>query len=262
MGNGGTAVNAKLQVTDGEEASLSGDGYVVLGETSLDNIVMDNDEIQARNNGLSSTLELQPGGGGFRVGGTAYKLYINPAGNVGIGNSSPDTKLDVAGKLRVVQNGEAIALDGSDPNIGFWRNGVFHSWIGQYANEMYIASNDKLHIDADQIAIGSVQSTANSYKLTVTGKIICEELKVELTANWPDYVFGEDYQLKPLHELKSFIATNKHLPNIPKASDVEKDGLEVGEMNRKLLEKVEELTLYIIDLQEQVDQLKSAISEQ
>ena len=261
MGSGTTAVNAKLQVTDGEEASLSGDGYVVLGETSLDNIVMDNDEIQARNNGLASTLELQPAGGAFRVGGGNYKLYINSSGNVGIGNSSPNAKLDVSGRVRVVQNGEAIAIDGTDPNIGFWRNGAFHSWIGQYSNEMYIASNDKLHIDADQIAIGAVQSTANNYKLTVTGKIICEELKVELTANWPDYVFGEDYQLKPLHELKSYIATNKHLPNIPKASEVEKDGLEVGEMNRKLLEKVEELTLYIIDLQEQVDQLKLAIGD-
>ena len=94
------------------------------------------------------------------------------------------------------------------------------------------------------------------YKLTVTGKIICEELKVELAGNWPDYVFADEYNLKPLHELKTFIDTNHHLPNIPKAADVEKEGFEVGEMNRKLLEKVEELTLYVIDLQRQIDALK------
>jgi hypothetical protein len=122
---------------------------------------------------------------------------------------------------------------------------------------MYIASNDKLHIDADQIAIGSVQSTADGYKLAVTGKIICEELKVELIADWPDYVFSDHYALSPLHELKSFIEVNNHLPNIPSATEVQKEGFEVGEMNRKLLEKVEELTLYVISLQEQIDELKA-----
>ncbi len=104
-------------------------------------------------------------------------------------------------------------------------------------------------------------NTANEYKLTVTGKIICEELKVKLAANWPDYVFADTYQLTPLHELKSFIDTNHHLPNIPIAADVEREGFEVGEMNRRLLEKVEELTLYVIQLQEQIDLLKTSLNK-
>ena len=62
--------------------------------------------------------------------------------------------------------------------------------------------------------------------------------------------------LKSLYELKSFIQTYKHLPEIPKAEDVAEKGIEVGEMNRKLLEKVEELTLYVIQLQEQIDELE------
>ena len=251
-----TLPETKLYIPAGDDASYTLDGLVHLGLKSASNLVFDENEILARNTGGPSTLTLQNDGGDLRVG-SGSKLYIGTNGNVGIGTGSPNAKLDVAGAIRVVNNGAAISLDGNNPQIDFWRNGAFHSWIGQYANEMYIASNDKLHIDADQIAIGTVQSTADGYKLSVTGKIICEELKVELTGSWPDYVFNDQYTLTPIHELKSFIQTNNHLPNIPKASDVEKDGFEVGEMNRKLLEKVEELTLYVISLQEQIDHLKA-----
>ena len=86
-------------------------------------------------------------------------------------------------------------------------------------------------------------------------------MKVELYNNWPDYVFASEYDLTPLHELKAFIKENKHLPNIPKADEVAQEGIEVGEMNRKLLEKVEELTLYVIQLQEQIDQLKTSLNK-
>ncbi len=251
-----TLPDTKLYIPSGDDASYTLDGLIHLGIKTAFNLVMDENEILARNAGNPATLILQNDGGDLKVG-SGNKLYVGTNGNVGIGTGSPLAKLDVAGAIRVVQNGAAISVDGDDPHIDFWRNGAFRSWIGQYANEMYIASNDKLHIDADQIAIGTVQSTADNYKLTVTGKIICEELKVELTESWPDYVFADHYALTPLHELKSFIDTNDHLPNIPKASDVERDGFEVGEMNRKLLEKVEELTLYVISLQEQIDQLKS-----
>jgi hypothetical protein len=79
---------------------------------------------------------------------------------------------------------------------------------------------------------------------------------VALSANWADYVFNEDYQLLPLEELQNFISKNKHLPGIPTAKEVKEEGIELGEMNKKLLEKVEELTLYILDLQKQVDELK------
>jgi hypothetical protein len=78
-------------------------------------------------------------------------------------------------------------------------------------------------------------------------------------ANWPDYVFADDYKLTPLNELKSFIDTHQHLPDIPKAEDVQKNGFEVGEMNKMLLRKVEELTLYMIDQQEQIDALKALL---
>jgi hypothetical protein len=90
---------------------------------------------------------------------------------------------------------------------------------------------------------------------------MCEELRVQLRANWPDYVFNNNYKLLPLAELKKFIQQNNHLPNIPKASVIEKEGIEVGDMQKKMMEKIEELTLYILDLQKQVDELKSSGSK-
>lgn len=98
---------------------------------------------------------------------------------------------------------------------------------------------------------------ATGYALSVNGKIVCEELKVQLSESWPDYVFGENYSLMPLRGVESFIKTNRHLPGIPSASQLEIDGLSVGEMQRKMMEKIEELTLYIIQQQKEIDALKA-----
>ncbi len=102
---------------------------------------------------------------------------------------------------------------------------------------------------------------ATGYALSINGKLVCEELKVQLDAAWPDYVFSDQYKLKPLGELESFIQTNKHLPNIPSAAEVESNGLMVGDMQKKLLEKVEELTLYVIELNKQNKELHRQIEE-
>jgi hypothetical protein len=251
---------AKLHVDGGDDAEpnpFDGNGYLMLGDPIHTNVIFDNNEILARDGANSATLTVQNDGGAFKVGST-NRLFVGDNGNVGINTGNPLAKLDVIGRIRVDQDNEAIGITGNNPYIGLWFNDIYRSKIQQLTDQLYIHSNDKVHLDGDQIAIGNMLGTADGYKLTVTGKIICEELKVELTANWPDYVFADEYQLKPLYELKSFIETNHHLPNIPTAIDVEKEGFEVGEMNRKLLEKVEELTLYVIALQEQIDQLKSS----
>ena len=78
---------------------------------------------------------------------------------------------------------------------------------------------------------------------------------------WPDYVFKKDYNLLTFEELRQFIEKNQHLPNIPKAADVYKDGLSLGEMNKLLLEKVEELTLYMLQQQDNLEALKARIQE-
>ena len=71
------------------------------------------------------------------------------------------------------------------------------------------------------------------------------------STSWPDYVFEDNYKLMPLDELEKQIRKLKHLPNIPSAADIEKKGIELGDMTRRLMEKVEELTLYIIELKKE-----------
>jgi len=80
------------------------------------------------------------------------------------------------------------------------------------------------------------------YLVVIDGKVICEELRVELSGNWPDYVFDNDYELMPLNELEKSIKKNKHLPGLPSAKNVEANGIMVGEMTQTLTQKVEELT--------------------
>ena len=88
------------------------------------------------------------------------------------------------------------------------------------------------------------------------GSAKVKELRVTLT-DWPDYVFSDTYRLAPLTEVEDYISENGHLPQMPSAADVEENGADLGEMNRLLLQKVEELTLYVIDLQRQIKELKS-----
>ncbi len=102
-------------------------------------------------------------------------------------------------------------------------------------------------------------SPATGYQLSVNGKVICTEAKVQLNSAWPDYVFSETHQRPSLYQVEKFIQKNKHLPNIPSAAEVEKDGLLLGDMQKRLMEKVEELTLYMIELKKENDQLKKRV---
>ncbi len=102
-----------------------------------------------------------------------------------------------------------------------------------------------------------VGTTTPDSKLTVKGNIHAEEVKVDLSVPGPDYVFKEEYDLKSLEEVQSYINEHGHLPNIPSAKDMEENGVQLGEMNMKLLEKIEELTLYVIELKEEINELKS-----
>lgn len=114
-----------------------------------------------------------------------------------------------------------------------------------------------LHVTGNVVFGSSAINPATGYKVSVDGKVICEELRVQLNAAWPDYVFAKNYRLKSLSELESFILQNNHLPNVPSAKEVEKNGFDVGDMNKRLLEKVEELTLYIIQLKKEIDAMKA-----
>jgi hypothetical protein len=95
------------------------------------------------------------------------------------------------------------------------------------------------------------------YKLAVDGKAICTELVVRLVPNWPDYVFDKKYKLLTLEEVEDFIQKNNHLPRIPSAKTLEANGLSLGEMQKLQMEKIEELTLYVIELKKEIEKLKA-----
>lgn len=112
------------------------------------------------------------------------------------------------------------------------------------------------------ISPSSATTPAVGYMLNVDGKIICEELRVQVNTSWPDYVFQKNYKMPTLEELEESVMKNGHLPGIVSAAEVATTGgVEVGEMQRKLLEKVEELYRYVFELNKENKQLKAALAE-
>ena len=197
---------------------------------------------------------------GLMVGNT-YGLVVTTAGNVSVGSTSATVKLDVNGRLRLRKEGafgSGLWIDGptelqqsfigmeDDDNIGFYSNTA--GWIHHF--------NAKSGV----VRLGTGQAAAG-YMLNVGGKIIAEEIRVQLKTAWPDYVFADNYLLKPLSEVEQFIKINKHLPNVPSAAVVSQDGQMLGEMQSRLLEKIEELTLYVIDLNKKLEQQEKLIQE-
>ncbi|WPU94011.1 hypothetical protein SNE25_00535 [Mucilaginibacter sabulilitoris] len=96
--------------------------------------------------------------------------------------------------------------------------------------------------------------------LSVNGNIRSKQIKVE-TANWPDYVFQKDYQLPSLTDVKTYIEQNKHLPEVPSEQEIAREGLNLGEMNKLLMKKVEELTLYLIEQNKRIDEQQKQINK-
>lgn len=108
-----------------------------------------------------------------------------------------------------------------------------------------------------RVVIGNV-TTPVGYGLYVEKGVLAERLKCALksSTDWSDYVFEKDYKLPSLTEVEKFVIKNKHLPNVPSAQEVVENGIDVAKMDAKLLEKIEELTLYIIQLEKEVNLLK------
>jgi len=121
------------------------------------------------------------------------------------------------------------------------------------------ANNGDVTIGAtNQPAKLVVNGTFKAQDTHIAGLLCAKQVRVMLSGSpcWPDYVFSKEYNLMPLKELEQFVNKNQHLPNVPSASEVETNGIDLGEMNAILLKKMEEMTLYILDLQKQINELK------
>lgn len=121
--------------------------------------------------------------------------------------------------------------------------------------------NAKFHVNG-AILVGSNSAViATGYAVSIDGRLISEESTVLPSTNWPDYVFDNTYKLMPLEELEKMIRTQKHLPNIPPAATIEKTGIHLGDMTKRLMEKVEELTLYLIELNKENKALAEKLND-
>ena len=203
------------------------------------------------------------------------RMYIDTAGNIGLNTKIPYQMLHVVdGNILITgsstrgpgcQNGMILFGDTAygDDHFGRWgieyvsseSEGYGLNFTRPWSPGQLYGNHFLFLADSGNVGIGTKNPQA---KLAVNGDILAKSIRVNTSSTyWPDYVFGEDYNLMSLKELEIYITQYHHLPGVPSANEVETKGeVDLREMNAVLLEKVEELTRYIIDLQKQIDELR------
>jgi len=203
--------------------------------------------------------------------------YLSSKGSYVALRVSNDNKFIVrnTGLIQVVKNRDASGTPGSGSLEIAGGLRLDNNEIITNTNSTLLLNNDNngnVHIDgttfrviANQncVKIGSVSTAPfNNYKLFVEKGILTEKVKVAVknTADWSDYVFEDDYEMMPIDQLEDYVSDNKHLPNVPSAQEMVDEGLDVAKMDAKLLEKIEEAHLYIIELHKELKELKSQVN--
>jgi hypothetical protein len=199
-------------------------------------------------------------------------LRMRDDGRMGIGynGSSYGRTMNLGGSgLNFYTANEAAfggAIFPTDTSLVLWSNSNANNYLvlqpswGNTGVGTY-TPNAKLHINGTVLVGGNSINVPAGYSMAIDGKVICEEVKVQLSTAWPDYVFADDYQLPSLESIEAHIKAKKHLPGIPSAAQVEADGITLGDMNKRLLEKIEQLTLHLIDLKKENQQLNNRLEK-
>ncbi len=195
-------------------------------------------------------------------------MVLQRGGNVGIGTTTPSEKLEVDGNIKV-----SGVTGYTHSDLQFYRaDGIKFASIGQGDTNVANSTFDIQHFNGNDIRfltnnsehfriksssgnVGIGTANPNGWKLAVNGKIRAKEIKVE--TGWSDFVFESDYDLPTLNEVEQHIKAKGHLKDIPSAKEVEANGILLGEMDSKLLQKIEELTLYTIDQEKRIKNLET-----
>lgn len=277
----GTSLPQTLFQIDGTtDTSPTNHGLMVLGSTNASNISFDQNEIMARNNGVASALYLNHEGGNILLNGT------NAAGgNVAIGTTSATQRLSIyGGSASITPYGIAPietyggnlmltkpAASGQYINLSRIGNGNSSWSIGTVYNSNTFAiglatSNDanfnSPFFNITKTGLVGIGTANPAYLLDVKGTIRAAEVKIVSVDQFADFVFDRNYRLPKLSDVSQYISNNGHLPEIPSASEVKKDGMSLVDMQIKLLQKVEELTLYAIDQQKRLDEQSRTVAAQ
>lgn len=189
-------------------------------------------------------------------------FVIKATGNIGVGTNFPSNKFEIKS---IDNNFSTITLglqpyqnDNTQGGLGVASGGVIS--LNAYNNLIFQTDggngySEHMRINAEgKVGIGTTDFSGD-HKLRVQGSIGAREIKVE-ASGWSDFVFEDNYELRTLEETEKFIVKNKHLPEIPSAAEVEQDGINLGEMDAKLLQKLEEMTLYMIDMNKEIKAVK------